>query len=55
VPTNVINLEEVPWCFPCGDAHWEHECPRNGSGDGSNEGFDYMNFLDALDPIYYKF
>jgi hypothetical protein len=25
VPTNFINQEVVPWCFPCGDAHWEHE------------------------------
>jgi hypothetical protein len=48
-PTNAISLEEAPWCLPCGDAHWEHECPRNSSSDGSNEGPDYMNFLDTLD------
>jgi hypothetical protein len=48
-PTNVIEPEEAPWCLPCGDAHWEHECPRNNP---SNEGPNYMNFLDTLEPIY---
>jgi hypothetical protein len=45
-PTNVIDQEETPWCFPCGDAHWEHECPRNNDG-----GPDYMNFLDSIFTI----
>jgi len=32
--------------LPCGDAHWEHECPK--LHDGNNE--DSMNFLDTMDP-----
>jgi hypothetical protein len=52
VHTIFINPKKAPWCFPCGDSHWEHACPSNSYGDGSNEISDYMNFLDTLDPIY---
>jgi hypothetical protein len=25
VPSTII-VDENPWCFQCGEAHWEHEC-----------------------------
>jgi hypothetical protein len=51
-PTNVINQEDGPWCLPCGDSHWEYECPRlhnNGNNEDPNN-CEYMNFIDTLDP-----
>jgi hypothetical protein len=38
-PTNVIDQEVGPRCFPYGVSYWEHEFPRihnNGDNDGPN-------------------
>jgi hypothetical protein len=45
-PSNVISQEETPWCLPCGDSHWEHECPR------SNGEPDHMNVFDTINSIF---
>jgi hypothetical protein len=52
---NVINQEGGPWCLPCGDSHWEYECPRLHHNNGSDEdpnSCEHMNYINTLDPIY---
>jgi 5-methylthioribose kinase len=43
----MVNMEGSPWCFPCEEPHWEHECLRQREEE--DPGFtDRLNFIDTL-------
>jgi len=36
-PSDMINQEDIPWCFPCNECHREWKCPRNQFHEGGEE------------------
>ena len=43
----MVNIEELPWCFPCQEMHLEDECPRRTKEENSGLA-NSMNFIDTI-------
>lgn len=51
-PSDLINQEEIPWCFYCKECH--RECPKNKVHEGGEDpkSYECMNLVEYMDPTH---